>query len=85
MFLYTLCKPYFYLRYPRTLENSLRKKDNRRAQKRAEVKTRKEQEKLQKREELKQLKAIKRKEIEEKLEKLKEITGLLINIPSYSL
>ncbi|XP_058804622.1 protein KRI1 homolog [Phymastichus coffea] len=65
----------FIKRYPRTLENTLRKKDTRRAQKRAEVKLRKEQEKLQKREELKQLKAMKRKEIEEKLEKLKEITG----------
>lgn len=62
-------------RYPRTMENSLRKKDTRRAQKRAEVKERKEQEKQQKREELKQLKALKRKEIEEKIEKLKEITG----------
>ncbi|KAG5326079.1 KRI1 protein, partial [Acromyrmex heyeri] len=62
-------------RYPRTMENSMRKKDTRRAQKRAEVKQRKEQEKQQKREELKQLKALKRKEIEDKIEKLKEITG----------
>lgn len=53
----------------------MRKKDTRRAQKRAEVKQRKEQEKQQKREELKQLKALKRKEIEDKIEKLKEITG----------
>ncbi|XP_008207079.1 protein KRI1 homolog [Nasonia vitripennis] len=65
----------FIKRYPRTLENSLRKKDTRRAQKRAEVKARKEEEKLKKREELKELKALKRKEIEEKIEKLKEITG----------
>lgn len=66
---------YVLSRYPRTMENSMRKKDTRRAQKRAEVKERKEQEKQQKREELKQLKALKRKEIEEKIEKLKEITG----------
>lgn len=65
----------FIKRYPRTMENSLRKKDSRRAQKRAEVKQRKEEEKLRKIEELKQLKALKRKEIEEKIEKLKEITG----------
>lgn len=65
----------FIKRYPRTLENSLRRKDTRRAQKRAEVKKRKEEEKLRKKEELKQLKALKRKEIEEKIEKLKEITG----------
>ncbi|EZA47646.1 hypothetical protein DMN91_012373 [Ooceraea biroi] len=65
----------FIKRYPRTMENSMRKKDTRRAQKRAEVKQRKEEEKQRKNEELKQLKALKRKEIEEKIEKLKEITG----------
>ena len=65
-------------RYPRTLENSLRKKDTRRAEKRAEIKARKEQEKLKKKEELKELKALKRKEIEERIEKLKEVTGLEI-------
>lgn len=53
----------------------MRRKDTRRAQKRAEVRKRKEEEKQQKREELKQLKALKRKEIGEKIEKLKEITG----------
>ncbi|OAD52573.1 Protein KRI1 like protein [Eufriesea mexicana] len=65
----------FIKRYPRTMENSLRRKDTRRSQKRAEVKQRKEEEKLRKKEELMQLKALKRKEIEEKIEKLKEITG----------
>lgn len=65
----------FIKRYPRTMENSLRRKDTRRAEKRAEVKKRKEEEKLRKKEELMQLKALKRKEIEEKIEKLKEITG----------
>ncbi|XP_032674778.1 protein KRI1 homolog isoform X2 [Odontomachus brunneus] len=65
----------FIKRYPRTMENSMRRKDTRRAQKRAEIRERKEEEKQRKREELKQLKALKRKEIEEKIEKLKEITG----------
>lgn len=65
----------FIKRYPRSMENSLRRKDTRRAEKRAEIKKRKEDEKLRKQEELKQLKALKRKEIEEKIEKLKEITG----------
>ncbi|XP_014489220.1 PREDICTED: protein KRI1 homolog [Dinoponera quadriceps] len=65
----------FIKRYPRTMENSMRRKDTRRSQKRAEVRQRKEQEKQQKKEELKQLKALKRKEIEEKIDKLKEITG----------
>lgn len=65
----------FIKRYPRTLENSLRKKDTRRSEKRADLKKRKDDEKLRKKEELKELKALKRKEIEEKLEKLKEITG----------
>lgn len=57
------------------MENSLRRKDTRRAEKRAEVKKRKEDEKLRKKEELMQLKALKRKEIEEKIETLREITG----------
>lgn len=65
----------FIKRYPRTLENSLRKKDNRRALKRAEIKQRKEEEKIRKQEELKQLKALKRKEIADKIAQLKEITG----------
>ncbi|XP_046617200.1 protein KRI1 homolog [Neodiprion virginianus] len=65
----------FIKRYPRTLENSMRRKDTRRAEKRVELKKRKEEEAIRKREELKQLKALKRKEIEEKIEKLKEITG----------
>ncbi|XP_014212934.1 protein KRI1 homolog [Copidosoma floridanum] len=67
--------PDFIKRYPRTLEGTLRKKESKRADKRAEVKARKEKEKIHKKEELKQLKALKRKEIEEKLEKLREITG----------
>lgn len=65
----------FIKRYPRIMENSIRRKDTRRAQKRTKVKIRKEEEKIKKKEELKQLKALKRKEIEDKLMKLKEITG----------
>ncbi|XP_029159954.1 protein KRI1 homolog [Nylanderia fulva] len=65
----------FIKRYPRTMEHSMRKKDTRRAQKRAEVRQRKEEVKQRQKEEVKQLKALKRKEIEEKIDKLKEITG----------
>ncbi|CAG0880718.1 unnamed protein product [Darwinula stevensoni] len=65
----------FIKQYPRTMNESLRKKDERRRRKREEVRERKHMEKEQKKEELKRLKALKRKEIQEKLEKLKEITG----------
>lgn len=65
------------------MENSMRRKDTRRSQKRAEIRQRKEEEKRQKKEELKQLKALKRKEIEEKIEKLKEITGNLSSTSKY--
>ena len=65
----------FIKRYPRTIEDSMRRKDDQRKQKRDEVKERKLKEKEKKREELKQLKAFKRKEILEKIEKLRKITG----------
>lgn len=65
----------FVKRYPRTMNSSLRQKDDRRKVHREELKERKEREKEAKRQELKQLKAVKRKEIAERLEKLKEITG----------
>ncbi|XP_067004605.2 protein KRI1 homolog [Anabrus simplex] len=65
----------FIKRYPRTMENSLRKKDDRRKRKRQEIRERKEHEKEIKREEIKQLKALKRKELMEKIEKIKLITG----------
>lgn len=65
----------FLKRYPRTIENSLRKKDTRRKEKRDAVKQRKEEEKLKKKEELKLLKSLKRKEIIDKIEKIKQITG----------
>nr|CAG4643951.1 EOG090X05XL [Lepidurus arcticus] len=67
--------PDFIKRYPRTIEDSLRRKDSSRKEKRDEVKERKKHEKEQMKEELKQLKIMKRKELQEKLEKLKEITG----------
>lgn len=57
------------------MEHSLRKKDDKRKLKRAEIKERKEKEKQQKKEELKKLQELKRKEIEEKIQQLKEITG----------
>lgn len=65
----------FIKRYPRTMENSLRRKDDRRKRKREEIRQRKEAEKAAKREEIKKLKALKRKEILEKIEKLKYVTG----------
>ncbi|CAH3168094.1 unnamed protein product [Porites lobata] len=61
--------------YPRTIQGSVRKTDDRRKEKRKQRELNKQKEKEQKREELKRLKNLKRKEIMEKLEKLKEITG----------
>jgi hypothetical protein len=57
------------------MENSLRKRDDRRKRKRNEIRQRKEAEEARKREELKRLKSLKRKEIMEKIEKLKQVTG----------
>ncbi|XP_044264541.1 protein KRI1 homolog isoform X2 [Tribolium madens] len=65
----------FIKRYPRTMEHSLRKTDDKRKLKRQETKERKKKEKEQKMQEMKKLQELKRKEIEEKIEKLKEITG----------
>ncbi|KAM4717604.1 protein KRI1 homolog [Anableps anableps] len=61
--------------YPRNIATSVRTKDDRRKQKREEVKERKQKEREQKREQLKQLKNLKRNEILEKLKKLQELTG----------
>ncbi|XP_034534906.1 protein KRI1 homolog [Notolabrus celidotus] len=61
--------------YPRNIATSVRSKDDRRKQKREEVKERKQKEKEQKREQLKQLKNLKRNEIMEKLKRLQELTG----------
>lgn len=65
----------FIKRYPRTIEQSIRRTDDTRKEKRKEIKERKEQEKLQKMKELDLIKDMKRKEIEEKIRKLKAVTG----------
>lgn len=65
----------FIKRYPRTIEQSIRRTDDKRKEKRKETKDRKEQEKLQKMKELDLIKDMKRKEIEEKIRKLKAVTG----------
>uniref|UniRef100_A0A224YWZ4 Protein KRI1 homolog n=1 Tax=Rhipicephalus zambeziensis TaxID=60191 RepID=A0A224YWZ4_9ACAR len=65
----------FIKKYPRTMQDSMRRKDDRRKVKRQEVRERKLQEKEQKKEEINRLKALKKKEILEKLQKLKEVTG----------
>ncbi|XP_052844410.1 protein KRI1 homolog [Drosophila gunungcola] len=65
----------FIKRYPRTIEQSIRRTDDKRREKRKEVKERKDQEKQQKMKELDLIKDIKRKEIEEKIRKLKAVTG----------
>lgn len=62
-------------RYPRTLQQSMRKKDERRKKHREDLKARKETERKRKAEELKRLKALKKKEIMDRIKKLQEITG----------
>lgn len=65
----------FIKRYPRTIENSVRKVDTRRKEKRVERRDRKEMEKKEKYQEIEMLKELKRKEIEEKIQQLKVVTG----------
>lgn len=65
----------FIKRYPRTVENSVRKVDSRRKEKRVERRERKEGEKKEKFKEIEMLKEFKRNEIEEKLAQLKAVTG----------
>lgn len=65
----------FIKRYPRTIENSVRKVDSRRKEKRVERRERKEFEKKEKFHEIEMLKELKRNEIEEKLAQLKTVTG----------
>jgi protein KRI1 len=68
--------PEFIKAYPRTMADSVRRKSNKRKEKREDYKKRKEQEKQRKKEELKRLKSLKKKEIVDKIEKLKKISGL---------
>ncbi|KAM3719350.1 Protein KRI1 [Dirofilaria immitis] len=65
----------FIKHYPRVIKQSLRKKDERRKQKRDVYKVRKKLEKQIRKDEIKELKALKKKEIEEKLKKLKKLAG----------
>ena len=62
-------------RYPRTIDDSVRRKDDRRKLKRAEKKQRKELERKQKLEEIKRLKNLKKKEILDKMKRLKTVAG----------
>jgi protein KRI1 len=61
--------------YPRTINDTVRRKENKRKIKRDEYKKRKEAEKEKKREEIKRLKNLKKQEILDKIEKIKKITG----------
>lgn len=65
----------FIKRYPRTIENSVRRTDDRRKDKRQEVKDRKTRDKEQKLRELEMLSAMKKREIEDKIAKLRMVTG----------
>ncbi|KAL1131436.1 hypothetical protein AAG570_011053 [Ranatra chinensis] len=62
-------------RYPRQVEGSLRRKDDRRKRKRIEIRERKKAEKEKKNEKIKKQQKEKLKEIENKLEELKKLTG----------
>ena len=61
--------------YSRNIENSLRRPDNSRKEKRKTVAERKQEEAQQKMEELKRLKNLKKAEIYNKLQSIREITG----------
>lgn len=67
--------PEFIKSYPRTVADTMRRKDTKRKEKREEYKQRKEAEKLKKKEEIKRLKNLKKKEIMNKINKIKRVTG----------
>ncbi|XP_014277619.1 protein KRI1 homolog [Halyomorpha halys] len=62
-------------RFPRQVEGSLRRKDDSRKKKRAEIAQRKKEEKTKKHQEIKKKQKEKLVEIEERIQKLKELTG----------
>lgn len=62
-------------RFPRNIEGSLRRKNDSRSKKRAEIAQRKKEEKLKKQQEIKKKQKEKLSEIEERLQKIKELTG----------
>ncbi|ORY52948.1 Krr1-domain-containing protein [Rhizoclosmatium globosum] len=61
--------------FSRTIEDSMRRKDSTRAEKRAAVKARKAEEKKAKEEELKRLKNLKKEELRLKLQKIADVAG----------
>jgi len=65
----------FIQRYPRVMENSVRRKNEHRKEKRIEVRERKRKEKQKKKSEIQKRKKEKKKEIEDKIEELKKLTG----------
>lgn len=62
-------------RYPRTIDDSVRRTDDRRKVKRADKKQRQALERRQKLEEIKRLKNLKKKEIFDKMKRLKAVAG----------
>jgi protein KRI1 len=62
--------------YPRNIEDSARKKDNKRAEKRKKVKERKAKEKKQQEDEKKRFLKLKKQEIMERLERIQKATGV---------
>ncbi|CAL4142481.1 unnamed protein product, partial [Meganyctiphanes norvegica] len=65
----------FIKHHPRNVPESMRQKDERRKEKREEIKKRKEEDLERKRQEIQQLKALKLQEIQEKIQKIKEVSG----------
>ena len=61
--------------FPRTIDDSVRRKNDRRKEKRKERAERKKQEKAKKAEELKRLKNLKKEEMMQKLQQIAEISG----------